>query len=101
MLRGAVQALDRLGDAADLALKVDACLELWAARSSIGRYEGFRELAEKAEALARALDDGPWLALVQLRRAQAIGATCVMPGTLHVAMAERRATRSSAPAPTT
>ena len=86
----AVEALDRLGDGADLVLKVDACLELWAARTSLGRYEGFRELAEEAETLARALDDGARLAQVQLRRAQAIGVTCVIPGTLHDAMAQAR-----------
>ena len=86
----AVAALDRLGAAADLALKADACLELWAARSSLGQYEGFGELAQKAEVLARALDDGPRLAQVQLRRAQAIVATCVMPGTLESAMEETR-----------
>ncbi|HEU4371765.1 MAG TPA: adenylate/guanylate cyclase domain-containing protein [Methylomirabilota bacterium] len=86
----AVEALDRLGGAADLALKVDACLELWAARSSVGQYDRFAELADKAETLARALDDGPRLAQVQLRRAQAIAATCVMPGTLQSAIEEAR-----------
>jgi tetratricopeptide (TPR) repeat protein len=86
----AVEALDRLGDTADPALTLDACLELWAARTSIGDYEGFGALAAKAETLARALDDGPRLAQVQLRRAQAIAATCVMPGTLHAAIEEAR-----------
>jgi hypothetical protein len=75
----AVEALDRRGDAADLALKLDACLELWSARSTIGQYEGLRELVEKAEALARVLDDGPGLAQVQLRQAEAIALTGVVP----------------------
>jgi class 3 adenylate cyclase/tetratricopeptide (TPR) repeat protein len=86
----AVRALERLGGAADLALTVDACLELWAARTSVGQYDGFAELAERAETLARALDDGPRLARVQLRRAQAIAVTCVMPGTLQTAMEKAR-----------
>jgi hypothetical protein len=83
-----VEALDRLGAAADLALKADACLELWAARTSLGQYEGFGELAQRAETLARTLDDGPRLAQVQSRRAQAIAVTCVMPGTLESAIEE-------------
>jgi class 3 adenylate cyclase/tetratricopeptide (TPR) repeat protein len=86
----AVEALDRLGDVADLVLKVDAYLELWSARSSLGQYDGLRELGEKAETLTRALDDGPRLAQVQLRRAQEIAFTCVMPGTLQSAIEQAR-----------
>jgi hypothetical protein len=86
----AVEALDRRGDAADLALKLDACLELWSARSTIGQYEGLRELVEKAEALARVLDDGPGLAQVQLRQAEAIALTEWSPATLESAIDKAR-----------
>jgi tetratricopeptide (TPR) repeat protein len=89
--QGAVEALDRLGDAADLTLKLDTCLELWSARSTIGQYEGLRELVEKAEALARALDDGPRLAQVQLRQAEAVALTGVIIGTLESAIEKARA----------
>ena len=88
--QGAVEALDRLGDAADLTLKLDACLELWSARSTVGQYEGLRELVEKAEALARVLDDGPRLARVQLRQAEAVALTGVITGTLESAIEKAR-----------
>jgi len=88
--QAAVEALDRLGDAADLALKLDACLELWSAWNTIGQYDGLRELGEKAEALARALDDGPRLAQVQVRQAQAIALNGVIPGTLPSAIEKAR-----------
>jgi class 3 adenylate cyclase/tetratricopeptide (TPR) repeat protein len=88
--QAAVEALDRLGDAADLTLKLDACLELWSARHTIGQYDELRELGEKAEALARALDDGPRLAQVQVRQAQAIAASGVIPGTLSLAIEKAR-----------
>jgi hypothetical protein len=55
--QAAIEALDRLGDAADLTLELDACLELWSARSTTGQFDGLGELREKAEALARALED--------------------------------------------
>ncbi len=88
--QAAVEALDRLGDAADLTLKLDACLELWSARSVSGQYDGVRELGEKAEALARALDDGPRLAQVQLRQAQAVALNGVIPGTIESALEKAR-----------
>ncbi|MBI3456321.1 MAG: AAA family ATPase [Candidatus Rokubacteria bacterium] len=85
-----VEALDRLGDAADLTLKLDACLELWSARSTTGQYDGLGELGEKAEALARALDDGPRLAQVQLRQAGAVALSGVIRGTLQSAVEKAR-----------
>jgi class 3 adenylate cyclase/tetratricopeptide (TPR) repeat protein len=88
--QAAVKALDRLGDAADLTLKLDACLELWSARSVTAQYEGIRELSEKAETLARALDDGPRLAQVQLRQAQAVALDGVIPGTIEAALDKAR-----------
>jgi class 3 adenylate cyclase/tetratricopeptide (TPR) repeat protein len=88
--QAAIEALDRLGDAADLTLKLDACLELWSARSVIGQFDGLGQLGEKAEALARALDDGPRLAQVQLRHAQAIAHEGVIPGTLQSAIEKAR-----------
>ena len=79
--QAAIEALDRLGAAADLTLKLDACLEQWAALSVTGPYDRLRDLGEKAEALARTLDDGPRLAQVQLRQAQAIALIGAIPGT--------------------
>ena len=66
----AIRALDQQGEGADLVLKLDACLELWVARVEGGRAEGFEELAEKADALARALNDRERLAQVRVRQAQ-------------------------------
>jgi class 3 adenylate cyclase/tetratricopeptide (TPR) repeat protein len=88
--QAAVEALDQLGDAADLTLKLDACLELWSARSVTAQYGGVRELSEKAEALARALDDGPRLAQVRLRQAQAVSLDGVIPGTIESALEKAR-----------
>ncbi len=88
--QAAIEALDRLGDAADLTLKLDAYLELWSARSIIGQDDGLGQVGEKAEALARALDDGPRLAQVQLRHAQAVAHEGVMPGTLQSAIEKAR-----------
>jgi len=88
--QAAIEALDRLGDAADLTLKLDAYLELWSARSTTGQYDGLREVGEKAEALARALDDGPRLAQVQLRQAQAVTLNGAIPGTLQWAVEKAR-----------
>jgi class 3 adenylate cyclase/tetratricopeptide (TPR) repeat protein len=85
-----VEALDRLGDAADLTLKLDAYLELWSARSVSGQFEGLDRLAEKAEVLARALDDGSRLAQAQLRQAQAVALHGEIPGTLQSAVAKAR-----------
>ena len=77
-----LDALDRLGDAADLTLKLDVCLELWGTRISTGQLQDLRELGEKAEGLARRLHDGPRLAQVQVRQAQAIVVTEAIVGTL-------------------
>jgi tetratricopeptide (TPR) repeat protein len=87
--QAAVDALDRLGQAADLTLKLDASLELWSARSTTGEYAGLRELGEQAEALARALGDGPRLAQVQVRQAQAV-INGVISGTLESAVDRAR-----------
>jgi class 3 adenylate cyclase/tetratricopeptide (TPR) repeat protein len=84
--QAAIEALDRLGGAADLSLKLDACLELWSARSTTGQFHGLRELSETAERLARALADGPRLAQVQLRQAQGVALMGVIPGTLEAAI---------------
>jgi class 3 adenylate cyclase/tetratricopeptide (TPR) repeat protein len=88
--QAAVEALDQLGEVGDLALKLDACLELWSARAVSARYDGIRALSEKAEALARALDDGPRLAQVRLRQAQAICLDGVIPGTIESALEQAR-----------
>jgi tetratricopeptide (TPR) repeat protein len=88
--QAAIEALDRLGDAADLTLKLDAYLELWSARSVIGQDDWLGQVGEKAEALARALDDGPRLAQVQLRLAQAVAHEGVIPGTLQSAIEKAR-----------
>jgi class 3 adenylate cyclase/tetratricopeptide (TPR) repeat protein len=92
----AVDALDRLGDAADLTLKLDAYLELWSTRMSTGQIADFPKLAEKAEALARALHDGARQARVQLQQAQTIAFTTVLPGTLESAIDKAREAFDSA-----
>jgi class 3 adenylate cyclase len=84
--QAAVEVLDQLGNAANLTLKLDACLELWSARTSVGQTDEFRELGEKAEALARGLDDGPRLARVQVRQAQGVYFDGTIPGTLQLAI---------------
>jgi class 3 adenylate cyclase/tetratricopeptide (TPR) repeat protein len=86
----AIEALDHLGDRADRALKLDALLELWSARISTGRLDDVPALAESSEALARLLDDGPRLARVQVRQAQAVTLTGVIPGTLESAIEKAR-----------
>ena len=88
--RAALETLDRLGTAADLTLKLDACLGLWSARTPFGEWDGLRELGENAAALARALGDGPRLAQVQLRQAQAVSFNGVIPGTLESAVEQAR-----------
>ena len=85
-----IEALDHLGDRADLRLKLDACLELWSTRISTGRLDDLRQLGELSEALARRLDDGPRLARVQVRQAQAVAVTGVVPGTLESAIDKAR-----------
>jgi class 3 adenylate cyclase/tetratricopeptide (TPR) repeat protein len=86
----AVDALDHLGDAADLTLKLDACLDLWSTRMSTGQIADFPQLVEKAEAMARLLDDGARLARVQLQQAQTITLTMMLPGTLESAIDKAR-----------
>jgi len=91
-----VDAIHRQGDAADRHLEVDACLELWSTRISTGQVDGLGELGDKVEALARALDDGPRLARVQVRQAQAIALAAAIPGTLHSALERAREAASRA-----
>jgi hypothetical protein len=55
-----------------------------------GHVEGLNDLGQKVEALARALDDGPRLARVQVRQTQAIALAAAIPGTLHSALARAR-----------
>jgi len=88
--QNAVEALDRLGNAADLTLKLDALLELWVTKISTSQLEGLQEVGEKAEALARALDDGPRLARVQVRQAQALALMQLFPGTIESAIERAR-----------
>jgi class 3 adenylate cyclase/tetratricopeptide (TPR) repeat protein len=85
-----LDALAAQGADADRALELDAHLELWSTRISTGQVEGLSELGQKVEALARALDDGPRLARVQVRQAQAIGFAAAIPGTLHSAIERAR-----------
>ena len=82
----AIDALDHLGDAADLGLKLDACLELWSNRISTGQLSDLHRLAQQSEALARQLGDGPRIAQVQVRQAQAMAVTGVIPGTMESAI---------------
>jgi len=86
----AVDALDRLGDGADLTLKLDARLELWSTRMSTGQVADLPKLAEQTEALARDLDDDARLARVQLQQAQAIALAMTLPGTLESAIDKAR-----------
>ena len=65
-----IRAIDRESEGGDASLKLDAYLELFAARVETGAAEGFEELGEKAEALARALGDRERLAQVRVRLAQ-------------------------------
>src|SRR5438309_900378 len=74
-----VDALQRLGDAADRHLQLDAYLELWSTRISTGQVDGLGALGDKVEGLARSLDDGPRLARVQVRQAQAIALAGAIP----------------------
>jgi class 3 adenylate cyclase/tetratricopeptide (TPR) repeat protein len=68
----AIHALDQQGDDADLTLKLDAYLELGTARAESSQVEGYKELMDRAEALARALNDRERLAQVRVRQAQAL-----------------------------
>src|SRR3989454_817233 len=96
-----VDARQRLGDAADRNLELDAYLELWSTRISTGQVDGLGVLGDKVEALARSLDDGPRLARVQVRQAQAIALAGAIPGTLHRALERAReaAARADAAGP--
>ena len=93
-----IDALEHLGPAADPALQLDAYLDLWSTRVSTGRVDGLGALGERVEALARARDDGPRLAQVQVRQAQAVALAAAIPGTLSDAVARAReaATRADA-----
>ena len=68
----AIRALDKQGEDADLTLKLDAYLELGTARGESSQVEGYKELMDRAEALARALNDRERLAQVRVRQAQAL-----------------------------
>jgi len=85
-----IDAVDHVGAAADRGLELDAYLELWSTRISTGQTDGLGDLGSKVEALARALDDGPKLARVQVRQAQAIALAGAIPGTLQSALARAR-----------
>jgi class 3 adenylate cyclase/tetratricopeptide (TPR) repeat protein len=85
-----LDALQRLGPTADRGLELDVLLELWSTRISTGQVDDLNELGAKVEALARALDDGPRLARVQVRQAQAIALSAAIPGTLHSAIERAR-----------
>jgi class 3 adenylate cyclase/tetratricopeptide (TPR) repeat protein len=85
-----VDALDTLREGADQTLKLDALLELWVTKISTSQLEGLPEVGEKAEALARALNDGPRLARVQVRQAQAQALMGLVPGTLESAIERAR-----------
>jgi hypothetical protein len=94
-----VDALDHIGDGADLTLKLDAFLELWVTKISTSQLEELQTVGEKAEALVRTLDDGPRLAKVQVRQAQAIALMGLQPGTFESAIearVRRTATRTAA-----
>jgi predicted ATPase len=82
----AVDALRRLGEAADPRLELEVSLELWSTRISTNRVEGLGELAARVEALARRLEAGPRLAQVQVRQAQAIAFADTVPGKLESAL---------------
>jgi tetratricopeptide (TPR) repeat protein len=82
----AIRALDRQGKDADQTLKLDAYLELGTARTESYQLEGYRELMDRAEALARALNDRSRLAQVQVRQAQGLWNLWSGPGHLEQAV---------------
>jgi class 3 adenylate cyclase/tetratricopeptide (TPR) repeat protein len=88
--QASIEAVNRLGAAADRRLELDAYLELWSPKISTGQVDGLGELGDKVEALARALDDSPRLARVQVRQAQAVVLAAAIPGTLDAAVARAR-----------
>ena len=85
-----IEAVNRLGEAGDRRLEVDAYLELWSTRISTGQIAGLGDLGHKVDTLARALDDGPRLARVQVRQAQAVVLAAAIPGTLDAALERAR-----------
>jgi class 3 adenylate cyclase/tetratricopeptide (TPR) repeat protein len=87
---GAIRALDRQGEGADLALKLDACLELWVARVETAQTEGFAELAEQADSLCRTLGDRQRLAQLRVRQAQGSWNIWCGPGGLETAVERAR-----------
>jgi tetratricopeptide (TPR) repeat protein len=66
----ALRALEQQGEEADLVLKLDAYLELYTAHTENGSVEGVQELTDKADALARRLNDRERLSQVRVRQAQ-------------------------------
>ena len=90
LYQSAVDALDHQGESADRVLKLDALLELWVTKVSTSQVEGLQEVGEKAEVLARALNDGPRLARVQVRQAQAVSLMGLFPGTFESAIERAR-----------
>jgi predicted ATPase/class 3 adenylate cyclase len=82
----AIRALDQQGAEADLTLKLDAYLELGTARTESGELEGYRELTDQAEALARTLNDRERLAQVRVRQAQGLWNLWSGPGNLEAAI---------------
>jgi class 3 adenylate cyclase/tetratricopeptide (TPR) repeat protein len=68
----AIRALDQQREDADLTLKLDAYLELGTARTESNQLEGYGELMDRAEALARMLNDRERLAQVRVRQAQGL-----------------------------
>jgi tetratricopeptide (TPR) repeat protein len=86
----AIRALDQQGERADLTLKLDAYLELGTARTESSELEGYRELMDQAEALARTLNDRERLAQVRVRQAQGLWNLWSGPGNLADAIGRAR-----------
>jgi tetratricopeptide (TPR) repeat protein len=82
----AIRALDQQGDEADQTLKLDAYLELGTARTECSELEGYKELMDQAEALARRLNDRERLAQVRVRQAQGLWNLWSGPGNLEAAI---------------
>jgi class 3 adenylate cyclase/tetratricopeptide (TPR) repeat protein len=86
----AIRALDQQGEQADLTLKLDAYLELGTARTESSELEGYRQLMDQAEALARTLNDRERLAQVRVRQAQGLWNLWSGPGNLEDAIERAR-----------
>jgi class 3 adenylate cyclase/tetratricopeptide (TPR) repeat protein len=82
----AIRAMDQQGADADQVLKLDAYLELGTARTEGSQLEGYRELMDRAEVLARALNDRERLAQVRVRQAQGLWNLWSAPGNLEAAI---------------